>query len=185
MRSRRVVLSRARRYGRAVMTRFSHLLARLLVLPLCAWLAFGALPPGLAQAQQPAGLVQFKTDKLVIRTAGGKTHAFKIELAATPAERAQGLMFRRALAPDAGMLFDFGRSEPVAMWMENTLIPLDMLFMDRTGLVMHIHERAVPMSETIIESGGSVRAVLELNGGTVQRLGLKIGDRLIHPMFRP
>jgi uncharacterized membrane protein (UPF0127 family) len=65
------------------------------------------------------------------------------------------------------------------------LIPLDMLFMDRTGLVTHIHERAIPMNETIIESNGAVRAVLELNGGTVQRLGLKIGDRLIHPMFRP
>jgi uncharacterized membrane protein (UPF0127 family) len=178
-------LSRARRYGRAVMTRFSHLLARLLVLPLCAWLAFGALPPDLAQAQQPAGLVQFKTDKLVIRTAGGKTHAFKIELAATPAERAQGLMFRRALAPDAGMLFDFGRSEPVAMWMENTLIPLDMLFIAADGRVVNIAQRTVPMDRTPIPSKGPVKGVLELPGGTAARLGLKPGDVVQHAMFAP
>jgi hypothetical protein len=82
------------------------------------------------------------------------------------------------------MLFDFKRDSPVAMWMRNTLIPLDMLFVDREGIVRHIHERAVPMSEAIISSEENVRAVLELNGGTVARLGLKKGDRLVHAMFR-
>jgi len=93
-------------------------------------------------------------------------------------------MHRRQMAADAGMLFDFKRDSPVAMWMRNTLIPLDMLFVDREGIVRHIHERAVPMSEAIISSEENVRAVLELNGGTVARLGLKKGDRLVHAMFR-
>jgi uncharacterized protein len=142
-------------------------------------LAFAAYP---ARAQSPAG-VTFERTPLEIDS-GGRRHRFTVEMADTDERRTLGLMHRRTMAPDAGMLFDFKRDGPVSMWMRNTLIPLDMLFMDRTGLVTHIHERAVPMSEAIIESNGSVRAVLELNGGTVQRLGLKIGDRLIHPMFR-
>jgi uncharacterized membrane protein (UPF0127 family) len=143
------------------------------------FLAFAASP---TRAQGPAG-VTFERMPLEIE-GGGRRHRFTVEMADTDERRTLGLMHRRTMAADAGMLFDFKRDGPVSMWMRNTLIPLDMLFMDRTGLVTHIHERAVPMSETIIESNGSVRAVLELNGGTVQRLGLKIGDRLIHPMFR-
>ncbi len=139
--------------------------------------------PSLAQAQ--SGLIQFKTDKLSIRTAAGKTHSFKVELATTPAERAQGLMFRRSLAPDAGMLFDFGRTEPVAMWMENTLIPLDMLFIAADGRVVNIAQRAVPMDRTPIPSKGPVKGVLELAGGTASRLGLKPGDVVQHAIFAP
>jgi uncharacterized protein len=142
--------------------------------------AFVASP---AWAQNAAG-VTFERMPLEIES-GGRRHRFTVEMADTPERTSLGLMHRRSMAADAGMLFDFKRDGPVSMWMRNTLIPLDMLFMDRAGVVRHIHERAVPMSEAIIESGGSVRAVLELNGGTVQRLGLKIGDRLIHPMFRP
>lgn len=136
-----------------------------------------------ARAQNPQG-VTFERTPLEIES-GGRRHRFTVEIADNDERRTLGLMHRRSMAADAGMLFDFKRDGPVSMWMRNTLIPLDMLFMDRTGVVRHIHERAVPLSETIIESNGSVRAVLELNGGTVQRLGLKIGDRLIHPMFRP
>jgi uncharacterized membrane protein (UPF0127 family) len=136
-----------------------------------------------AWAQNPQG-VTFERMPLEIES-GGRRHRFTVEMADNDERRTLGLMHRRSMAADAGMLFDFKRDAPVSMWMRNTLIPLDMLFMDRAGVVRHIHERAVPLSETIIESNGSVRAVLELNGGTVQRLGLKIGDRLIHPMFRP
>jgi uncharacterized membrane protein (UPF0127 family) len=93
-------------------------------------------------------------------------------------------MFRRQMAPDAGMLFDFKRDAPVSMWMRNTYIPLDMLFADAAGIVRKIHQRAVPLSEAIISSDAAVRAVLELNGGSAARLGLKEGDRLVHPMFR-
>ena len=167
------------------MNRFCRLAFLLLLLPLWALIAVGAGLPGIAAAQEPPGLAQFKTGSLVIRTADGKTHPFKIELAATPAERAQGLMFRRALAPDAGMLFDFGRSEPVAMWMENTLIPLDMLFIAADGRVVNIAQRAVPMDRTPIPSKGPVKGVLELPGGTAARLGLKPGDTVQHAMFAP
>jgi uncharacterized membrane protein (UPF0127 family) len=139
--------------------------------------AFG-LP---AAAQNPN--VRFEKSELTIES-GGKRHRFTVEFADNDERRTLGLMHRRQMAADAGMLFDFKRDSPVAMWMRNTLIPLDMLFVDREGIVRHIHERAVPMSEAIISSEENVRAVLELNGGTVARLGLKKGDRLVHAMFR-
>jgi hypothetical protein len=82
------------------------------------------------------------------------------------------------------MLFDFKTDRPVAMWMRNTRIPLDMLFIARDGRVANIAERAVPFSEQTIPSAGPVRAVLELAGGTASRLGIKPGDRVVHPMFR-
>lgn len=93
-------------------------------------------------------------------------------------------MYRQYMAPDEGMLFLMGETKEQTFWMRNTLIPLDMLFADREGVVRHIQERAVPLSEAIISSEEPVRAVVELNGGTVGRLGLKVGDRLVHPMFR-
>jgi uncharacterized membrane protein (UPF0127 family) len=139
--------------------------------------AFG-LP---AAAQNPN--VRFEKSELTIES-GGKRHRFTVEFADNDERRTLGLMHRRQMAADAGMLFDFKRDSPVAMWMRNTLIPLDMLFVDREGIVRHIHERAVPMSEAIISSEENVRAELELNGGTVARLGLKKGDRLVHAMFR-
>jgi len=134
-----------------------------------------------AAAQTPN--VRFEKSDLTIES-GGKRHRFTVEFADNDERRTLGLMHRRQMAADAGMLFDFKRDAPVAMWMRNTLIPLDMLFVDREGIVRHIHERAVPMSEAIISSEENVRAVLELNGGTAARLGLKKGDRLVHAMFR-
>lgn len=92
-------------------------------------------------------------------------------------------MYRRSMAPDAGMLFDFGRPQPTTFWMKNTLIPLDMLFVGADGRIVNIHERAVPMSEEMIPSQGIVRAVIELNGGTAARLGIRPGDRVIYPIF--
>lgn len=142
-------------------------------------LAFAFAMP--AAAQNPT--VRFEKSDLTIES-GGKRHRFTVEFADNDERRTLGLMHRRQMAADAGMLFDFKRDSPVAMWMRNTLIPLDMLFVDREGIVRHIHERAVPMSEAIISSEENVRAVLELNGGTAARLGLKKGDRLVHPMFR-
>jgi len=132
-------------------------------------------------AQNPN--VRFETMPLAIES-GGKTHRFTVEFADNDERRTVGLMFRRQMAPDAGMLFDFKRDAPVSMWMRNTYIPLDMLFADAAGIVRKIHQRAVPLSEAIISSDAAIRAVLELNGGTAARLGLKEGDRLVHPMFR-
>lgn len=113
----------------------------------------------------------------------GKQHVFKVESAQTPEMRALGLMFRRDLAADAGMLFDFGQAQPVSMWMKNTLIPLDMLFIDADGRIVNIAERTVPGSLAGISSQGPVRFVLELNGGTAARLGLRAGDRVRHALI--
>ena len=120
---------------------------------------------------------------LTIKTAGGAERHFIVELASTAAEREQGLMFRTAMAPDAGMLFDFKEVGPVAMWMKDTDLPLDMLFIARDGRVVRIAERTVPFSLTPISSGAPVLAVLELNSGTAARLGIRPGDRVIHPIF--
>lgn len=123
-------------------------------------------------------LVTFSREALTIRS-GDKTHKFSVELALNSRQHAQGLMFRRRMAPDAGMLFVYRREETTAMWMKNTFIPLDMLFIGRNGTVRRIAERTVPMSETVIPSGGPVVAVLELSAGTASRLGLKPGDKVV------
>jgi hypothetical protein len=130
---------------------------------------------GFAAAAPAQQLQTFDHATLTIDTAQGPRH-FNIELALTPAQEEQGLMYRRALARDAGMLFDFGDTATRTFWMKNTLIPLDMLFVGADGRIVDIHERAVPMSEDIVASRVPARAVLELNGGTVARLGIKPGD---------
>jgi uncharacterized membrane protein (UPF0127 family) len=137
-----------------------------------------------ALVSQPAGALEtFKTSELTILTTGGP-HKFTIELAITGPEREQGLMFRRSLAPDAGMLFDMDSPTNITMWMKNTFIPLDMLFLDPGGRIVDIHERAVPQSTDIISTRAPARYVIELNGGTAERLGIKIGDRVTSPYFK-
>jgi uncharacterized protein len=111
-------------------------------------------------------------------------HAFSVEVARDPAQRAQGLMFRRNLAPDRGMLFDFGEVQPLSMWMQNTYIPLDMIFIRRDGTIARVAENAEPLSTRAIPSGEPVLAVLEVAGGTAARLGIRPGDRIDHPLFR-
>ncbi len=137
-----------------------------------------AVPAGAALAQ----LQTFPTAQLTIDTAGGP-HKFSIEVATTPAQMEQGLMFRESLAADAGMLFDFKTPTVATMWMKNTLIPLDMLFVDAKGRIVNIHERAVPGSLDTIAAAAPVRAVIELNGGTASRLGIRPGDRVRYPIF--
>jgi uncharacterized protein len=135
-------------------------------------------------ASVPAwALETFGTSELTIQTAAGP-QKFAIELALTDAQMEQGLMFRRSMAPDAGMLFDFKQPTPVTMWMKNTVIPLDMLFLDTSGKITDIHERAVPYSTDIIASAAPARYVIELNGGTVARLGIKLGDQVTSPYFK-
>lgn len=119
---------------------------------------------------------------LIIRTAKG-AQKFRIELADNDASRSRGMMFRTTMAPDAGMLFDFKQEQMASFWMRNTLIPLDMLFIKADGTILNIHQRAIPKDETGINSTGPVRAVLELNGGTAARLGIKAGDRVEHAIF--
>ena len=150
----------------------------LLVAVVCGVVAWmGGTPAGLS-AQRMDSLVSFSRETLTIQT-GEKSHKFSVELALNGRQHAQGLMFRRHMAPDAGMLFVYRREEPTAMWMKNTFIPLDMVFIAGDGTVRRIAERTVPMSEAIIPSGGPVVAVLELNAGTASRLGLKPGDKIV------
>lgn len=122
------------------------------------------------------------TAVLTIVGASG-AHRFTVEVADTPAQLEQGLMYRQEMAPDAGMLFDFKQPTMATMWMRNTLIPLDMLFVDGQGRIVNIHERAVPQSDAIVAAAAPVRAVIELNGGTAARLGIKPGDRVRFPIF--
>jgi uncharacterized membrane protein (UPF0127 family) len=119
---------------------------------------------------------------LAIETGHGRFE-FQVELAVTPADPAQGLMFRESLADDRGMLFDFGRATPVAMWMRNTYIPLDIIFIRADGSISRIARDAEPLSDTVIESGEPVAAVLELRGGLTEEHGIDAGDRVVHPMF--
>ncbi|HEY1430502.1 MAG TPA: DUF192 domain-containing protein [Stellaceae bacterium] len=137
---------------------------------------------GLSRFSVGADLQQFPTSELTIISASGP-HRFKVELAETPAQMMQGLMFRTSLAPDAGMLFDYKEPTAATMWMRNTLIPLDMLFVDAQGRIVNIHQRAVPESLDLIAGAAPVRAVIELNGGTALRLGIEPGDRVVHPIF--
>jgi uncharacterized membrane protein (UPF0127 family) len=117
-------------------------------------------------------------------TARGDFH-FKVEIADTDATRERGLMFRKTLAGNRGMLFDFKTARPVAFWMKNTLIPLDMLFVGPDGHIVSIARDAAPMSETPIPSGGDTLVVIELAGGRAAEIGAEPGDlvreRRIHP----
>ena len=113
----------------------------------------------------------------VLHTAKGD-FTFQVEIADDDAERAKGLMFRQELADDAGMLFDFGQERETAFWMQNTFIPLDMIFISAAGVVKTIHANARPMDTTSIPSGAPVRFVLEIPGGRAKEIGLAVGDRL-------
>lgn len=117
--------------------------------------------------------------RLTIKTAAAE-HQFTMEVVDTPESRAKGLMFRTALAPDAGMLFDFKESRQVSFWMQNTLIPLDMLFIRQDGTIANIHVNAKPLDPTSIPSDGPVQFVFEIAGGRSVELGIKAGDRVIH-----
>lgn len=145
---------------------------------LLAALLLAATP---AFAQPQTGL---PTTEIVIQTSTGK-HKFQVELATTPDQMQRGLMYRREMAAGHGMLFDYGADQAgIAMWMKNTFIPLDMLFVKSDGSVLNFAERTVPGSLVSVPAAGPVRAVIELNGGTAARLKLKPGDKVLHPMFK-
>ena len=123
-------------------------------------------------------------NRLVLHTAKGD-FAFTVEIADDGKERAQGLMFRDTLAPDAGMLFDYFEEQETSFWMQNTLIPLDMIFIGADGAVKNIHVNAKPLDTTGIPSGVPVRFVLEIPGGRSKEIGLAVGDRMEHPRVAP
>jgi hypothetical protein len=111
-------------------------------------------------------------------------HIFSVEIADTEAQREKGLMFRQKLPAGQGMLFDFHREQDVSFWMQNTYIPLDMIFIRGDGTILRIAENAEPLSTRLIPSGGPVLAVLEVIGGTAHKLGIAPGDRVAHPIFK-
>ncbi len=153
---------------------------RNLVAALARWMCFLVLLAGLGLLVAPAHAASF--DPLTIETRKGTIH-FTVEMATTPAERTKGLMYRTELKPDAGMLFDFEVDQPVYMWMKNTYIPLDMLFISADGRIASIATDTTPLSTETISSGVPVRAVLELPAGTVRAQGIAVGDRVSHRMF--
>lgn len=115
---------------------------------------------------------------------GDKVHSFQVELARTPKEQAQGLMFRKSMAHDEGMLFTLKKPRTVSFWMKNTYIPLDLLFIDRHGTVLKIIANAEPHSLTSRPSDGPVSAVLEINGGLSEKLGIAPGQTVRHTFFK-
>lgn len=119
-----------------------------------------------------------------LRWEGGQAK-FRVEVADTTAERNRGLMFRRDMPRFAGMLFAYPAPQSVSFWMENTLIPLDMLFLDSTGTVTKIHPDAIPLDRTTIFGGDSIQYVLEVNGGMARDLGITTGAQLRHPLIDP
>jgi uncharacterized membrane protein (UPF0127 family) len=127
---------------------------------------------------------KMREDRLWLVTSAGE-RAIDVEIAETPEQQALGLMFRTSLADDRGMLFPHPAPQELTMWMRNTYISLDMVFIRADGVVHRIEARTEPLSERIISSGGPVKAVLELAGGAAERLGLKAGDRVRHSLFRP
>ncbi|MDP2357488.1 MAG: DUF192 domain-containing protein [Beijerinckiaceae bacterium] len=123
-------------------------------------------------------------EKLTVVTANGQQHSFQVEVAKTDEQRARGLMFRKFMPQDRGMLFDFKTEQPVMMWMRNTYIPLDMVFIARDGRVINVAENTEPLSERTIASAAPAFAVLELNAGVARKIGLNSGDRIEHPLFK-
>lgn len=118
----------------------------------------------------------------IVDKKGGK-HSFNVELAITDTQQEQGLMFVKEMPVNAGMLFVFRTVEPRTFWMKNTLIPLDMLFVEEDGRIQHIHSMAKPQDTSMITSGKPCKAVLEINGGQADALGLDEGDVIYHSAF--
>jgi uncharacterized membrane protein (UPF0127 family) len=131
-----------------------------------------------------AGAIAQSLDRLEIATGSG-AHVFNVEVVNDDAGRERGLMYRRFMPQDRGMLFDFKKEAPVAFWMKNTYLPLDMIFISRRGVVTNIVANAEPLSERLIPSGGPAYGVLEINAGIAGRIGLKVGDKVKHPIFAP
>jgi uncharacterized membrane protein (UPF0127 family) len=151
--------------------------------PSALFLCFLLLLPAVTLAQQPEERPQFGRDRLVIETLEGERFGFLVELALTPRQQAYGLMFQRGLRPDEGMLFLMEPPRRASFWMKNTFIPLDMLFIAEDGEVLQIAERVPPRTLESVVSDEEVRAVLEINGGMSEQLGITPGARVLYKAF--
>jgi uncharacterized membrane protein (UPF0127 family) len=142
-----------------------------------------ALVPAARARAQTGPQPKLPEEPLVFILRDGTRHEFRVEMALSPDQQMVGLMFRPSVAPNEGMLFDWGAPRESAMWMRNTITSLDMIFITQEGRVHRIAERTVPYSLASIESRGPVRATLELAAGTAERIGLHVGDRVIQRIF--
>lgn len=122
--------------------------------------------------------------ELTIKTLDGRRYPFEVGLAIHPAEQEKGLMFVEEMPEMSGMLFVFGSEFVRSFWMRNTLIPLDIIFIEKDGRIQHIHHNAHPLDETMVTSGRPSYAVLELNGGIADKLEIRVGDYVFHESFR-
>ena len=138
-------------------------------------LLLGIVPLLIVSANQ--ALAQMPTGTAVIETAKG-TFQFTVERAETPNDRSRGLMYRRSMPADHGMMFTWESDTNISMWMANTVLALDMVFIKSDGRVHRVHENAVPFSRENIPAGAPIRQVLELNAGTAERIGIKPGDKI-------
>ena len=127
-----------------------------------------------------AAAASFQTLEIVTKTG---VQVFSVEMATTEQEKETGLMYRKELAEGKGMLFDFSPEQPISMWMKNTYIPLDMIFIRADGRILRIAENTEPLSTKIISSGGPAKVVLEVIAGTAKKYGIAPGDRVAHPLF--
>lgn len=162
--------------------RMPRLLPRRAALALAAALVL----PMAARGQEPTGpQPELAKQKLTIVGHDGKRHDFQVEMAVTADQQRIGLMFRPSVADGTGMLFDWGAATRSQMWMKNTLASLDMLFIGADGTIRRIAERTVPHSLATIDGGDGVRATLEIAAGTAERLDIRVGDKVEHPLFTP
>lgn len=145
------------------------------VLLLCAALCVGLALPALRADDAPGAM---RVAALVIETQAGRQIEYTVELALSDAERRRGLMGRRRLAADAGMLFDFGAAQPIAMWMRDTHVALDMVFADEAGVIVDLIAHTTPLSDTLLMPRAPARYVLELRAGQSAAQGIATGDRL-------
>ena len=141
------------------------------------------IPPPIAVA--PQGTPQsLETENIKISTAEGKTHSFVVELAKTREQQKIGMMYRMGTEPMTGMLFLFDDVKERSFWMKNTFIPLDIIFIQKDGIIAHIHENAEPHNLNGVKSGKPVAAVLEIAGGEADKLDINVGDRVSHSFFQ-
>ena len=137
-----------------------------------------------AGAQEITGAQpELPKEKLAIVTRDGKRHEFDVEMALSPQQQEVGLMFRKSVPAEGGMLFDWGTPRDSMMWMRNTVSSLDMVFINQDGTIRRIAENTTPESLATIDSGGPVRATLELAAGTARQLGIHVGDKVEQRIF--
>ncbi len=152
--------------------------SKLLFLPLSVFLLIGTAIGFSSAGSENAS----PYEKITIENGKGK-FSWKIDLASDQPSRSKGLMHRQSMIPQTGMLFRFEETRSVSMWMKNTFISLDMVFLDSAGRIKNIHRSAVPHSLEIINSKGPVRYVLEINAGEADSHGLQVGGQFRHPWF--